>query len=605
MAPDPPKFIPGLALLVLAAVAAGPPSVSPATPLIGVAAAQDIAPAIGLSTDLGDVSLQAGTPRNFLVAVTNLRDVPLPVRIFIEGPAAALMGQPLEMTLAPSERKEVALALGSTRPGTYRGTLVAEGGPQRREVPFEARVLASFTGPPVLLDPGPGQLRPGETLFINTSPRATGPLQGRLLVRNEGGAVLFEESLDFSMPRNITFTVPGGTPPGDLIVEATVDGIRDIAASVVTLLPAPFPTYLLLLPAAAVAGAVLLRWRRDLLALLAGRRRYPPLSAYSALPAGPFAVGRVAGSRRRLGLGPEHLQGHLLVAGATGGGKSVAAMVLAEEALQQKWAVAVCDPTAQWSGLLRPCRDRSLLRRYRSFGLGETRGWPGTRRETPDFEERDLAPGRLLLFDFRENYDENLARLLDRLRAAGTPKVPLMVVFEEIHRALPKYGAPDQLYPLLESVVRELPNRGTALAMPSQLLSDFSPEIGDNVLAELQMLTKGPEDLARLERKYGDDVARLATRLEPGAGLLHHPEVNGGRPVAVEFRPTLGDPHKIPGPVLDRWRDLWSRYGKLAELLRGPDAVQALARARERLENFRLEMAQVFLDEAEGGRKKP
>lgn len=604
MAPDPPKFIPGLALLVLAAVAAGPPSMSPATPLIGVAAAQDVAPAIGLSTDLGDVSLQAGTPRNFSVAVTNLKDSSLPVRIFIEGPAAALMGPPLEMTLAPGERREVSLALGSVQPKTYRGTLVAEGGSQRREVPFEARVLASFTGPPLLLDAGPGRLRPGETLFINTSPRSAAPLQGRLLVWTEGGAVLFEEPLDFSSPRNLTFSVPGGTPPGVLTVEARVEG-TDTAARTVTLLPAPFPTYLLLLPAAAVAGAVLLRWRRDLLALLAGRRRYPPLSAYSALPAGPFAVGRVAGSRRRLGLGPEHLRGHLLVAGATGGGKSVAAMVLAEEALQQKWAVLVCDPTAQWSGLLRPCRDRGLLRRYRLFGLGEPRGWPGARRETPDFEERDLAPGRLLLFDFRENYDENLARLLDRLRAAGTPKAPLMAVFEEIHRALPKYGAPDQLYPLLESVVREFRQRGIVLVMTSQLLSDFSPEIGDNVLAELQMLTKGPEDLARLERKYGDEVARLATRLEPGAGLLHHPEVNGGRPVAVEFRPTLGDPHKIPGPVLDRWRDLWNRYGKLVERLREPDAVQALARARERLENFRLEMAQVFLDEAEGGRKKP
>ncbi len=593
MAPESPRFVPWAVLLFAAASMAG------------VAAAQDVAPSIGLSTDLGDASLQAGTPRNFSVAVTNLRDVPLPVRVFVEGPAAALAGPPIELTLAPGERREVSLTLGSAQSRTYRGTLVAEGGTQRREVPFEARVLASATGRPLLLDTGPGQLRPGETLFINTTPRVAATLPGRILVSTEGGAVLFEsETLDFSSPRNLTFTIPGGTPPGVLTVEARIEGTDVAAAGTVTVLPSPFPTYLLLLPAATAAGAVLLRWRLDLLALLASGRRYPPLSAYTSLPAGPFAVGRVAGSRKRVGLGPEHLRGHLLVAGATGGGKSVAAMVLAEEAMQQKWAVVVCDPTAQWTGLLRPCRDRSLLRRYRLFGLGEPRGWPGARREAPDFEEGDLAPGRLLLFDFPENFNENLARLLDRLRAMGAPKVPLMVVFEEIHRALPKYGAPDQLYPLLESVVREFRQRGVVLVMTSQLLSDFSSEIGDNVLAELQMLTKGPEDLARLERKYGDAAARLATRLEPGAGLLHHPEVNGGRPVAVEFRPTLGDPHKIPGPVLDRWRDLWNRCGKLAERERGPEAAQALARARERLESFRLEMAQVFLDEAEGLRKK-
>ncbi|MEM3086496.1 MAG: DUF87 domain-containing protein [Halobacteria archaeon] len=572
--------------------------------VLAAASAQDAAPSLGLSTDLGDVALEAGVERTFAVAVTNLRDLPLPVRISVAGAAEALAGPPLEFTLGPEERREVQLRLNSTRPGTYLGTLVAQGGGDRREIPFQAQVRVTLTGQPVALRVEPGSLKAGEVLTVLTSPRVSVPLPGALVLWSEDGTLLSEMDLDFSVPRNVTLTIPAGTPPGRVSVEAAVPRLGS-AVQTVTVLPTPFPTYLLLLPAGAAAGVVLLRWREELAALLAGNRRYPPLTAYGELPRGPFAVGRVAGSRKRFELGPEHLRGHVLVAGATGGGKSVAAMVLAEEALRQKWAVVVCDPTLQWTGLLRPCGDAGLLRRYRLFGMGEAGGWPGARKEEPEFDPGDLVPGRLLLYDFGDDYDGNLARLLDRFRVAGSPRVPLLVVLEEIHRALPKYGAPSQLYPLLESVVREFRHRGISLILTSQLLSDFSSEIGDNILTEIQMLTKGPEDLTRLEKKYGAAMARLATRLEPGAGLLHHPQVNGGLPVAVEFRPTLGEPHKLPGPLLERWRDLWARHGRLAAKVRAPEGAQALARARERLETLRLEMAHIYLDEAEGERKKP
>ena len=49
---------------------------------------------------------------------------------------------------------------------------------------------------------------------------------------------------------------------------------------------------------------------------------------------------------------------HSLVAGSTGGGKSVTAQVLIEEALDKGIGVIVFDPTAQWSGMLRKLQNK-------------------------------------------------------------------------------------------------------------------------------------------------------------------------------------------------------------------------------------------------------
>ena len=54
------------------------------------------------------------------------------------------------------------------------------------------------------------------------------------------------------------------------------------------------------------------------------------------------------------------LKTHILTAGATGSGKTVSAMAIVEELLDKKIPVVVFDPTAQWTGFVRPCKDQNL-----------------------------------------------------------------------------------------------------------------------------------------------------------------------------------------------------------------------------------------------------
>ncbi|MCK5177115.1 MAG: DUF87 domain-containing protein, partial [Candidatus Aenigmarchaeota archaeon] len=72
-------------------------------------------------------------------------------------------------------------------------------------------------------------------------------------------------------------------------------------------------------------------------------------------------IGRIAETNINAYFDKNDITTHILTAGATGAGKSVAASILVEEALKKNVAVVVFDPTAQWSGFVRPCKDNNLL----------------------------------------------------------------------------------------------------------------------------------------------------------------------------------------------------------------------------------------------------
>jgi len=63
------------------------------------------------------------------------------------------------------------------------------------------------------------------------------------------------------------------------------------------------------------------------------------------------------------------LQMHTIIAGATGGGKTVAAQDIVEDVLSHNKGVIIFDPTAQWTGFLRKCEDDTMLKRYKYFDM--------------------------------------------------------------------------------------------------------------------------------------------------------------------------------------------------------------------------------------------
>jgi hypothetical protein len=116
-------------------------------------------------------------------------------------------------------------------------------------------------------------------------------------------------------------------------------------------------------------------------------------------------VGKLAETDIKTYMNLENFKVHTIVAGSTGGGKSVSAQVIVEEALEHDVAVIVFDPTAQWTGMLRPCKDKTMLALYPFFGMKKTdaRAFNGNIRMILNAKEqvelkKYIKPGEIQVF---------------------------------------------------------------------------------------------------------------------------------------------------------------------------------------------------------------
>ena len=116
-------------------------------------------------------------------------------------------------------------------------------------------------------------------------------------------------------------------------------------------------------------------------------------------------IGKIAETEHKTYLDLDKLMMHTIVAGSTGGGKTVAAQDIVEEALIKGIAVIVFDPTAQWSGMLRKCENKRMLGIYPKFGMkpGDAKSFNGNVRAVTDPREiidirKYLKPGEIQVF---------------------------------------------------------------------------------------------------------------------------------------------------------------------------------------------------------------
>jgi len=366
-----------------------------------------------------------------------------------------------------------------------------------------------------------------------------------------------------------------------------------------------------------VGGFYLRRWYVD--RKLAKARYVFPLD-YSKLPAGgegAFWLGRVAETDRRAWFDPDDLVTHALVAGSTGSGKSVSASVLVEEALLHKVPVVIFDPTAQWTGFVRPCKDRNLLDKYKDFGMLEDDAKPfkGMIFEVTDPNlridfKKFMNPGEVTVFTLNRlkpgEYDQAVKSIVSTIFEQGweeSPSLRLLLVFDEVHRLLEKYGGSGG-YVALEKACREFRKWGIGLVMASQVSTDFKEAVQGNILTEIQMNTKSIEDIKKMEEKYGVEFARRISRQAVGVGMVQHPRYNDGKPWFVNFRPTLHSPHKILDSELDAYKRFAKQLEGVEALIAGLkaggvdtfDVELELKLAKNKLKEGRFKMAEIYID---------
>ncbi|MGC8929468.1 MAG: ATP-binding protein [Candidatus Woesearchaeota archaeon] len=312
------------------------------------------------------------------------------------------------------------------------------------------------------------------------------------------------------------------------------------------------------------------------------------------------------------------LSTHCIVAGATGGGKSVAAQVFVEECLKRGVGVLVFDPTAQWSGFLRACSDVRMLGLYSGFGLrrGDARGFPGNVRLVRDAREvvdvrRFLKAGEINVFVLSrlepEDIDFFVANTVREVFRAGFDEfggLRFLLVYDEVHRLLPRFGGSGEGFVQIERACREFRKWGVGVVLISQVLSDFVGEIKANINTEVQVRTRDEGDLQRVREKYGEEFLRGLVRASVGTGLFENPVYNGGRPFFVSFRPLLHSVSRLSDGELDaydRFNGLVDQLGFELDSLEGLgvdvfDLRLELRLALDKLKVGNFGMVEVYLD---------
>jgi len=310
------------------------------------------------------------------------------------------------------------------------------------------------------------------------------------------------------------------------------------------------------------------------------KKRYKEMINFNKLPQpteDALFVGKIAETGIRAFFDVRRLTTHTLIAGASGSGKTVAAQVIVEEALKKNIPVVSIDPTAQWTGFLRPNKVQEMLKMYPEFGMSvnDARAFPGNiylvDNENFKFDVKKYMsePGITVLAVNKltpEQIDIFIANAMKEVFAANleesqTPK--LLIVIDEVHRLLSKFGGSGQGFVQVERGAREFRKWGVGLIMISQVISDFVGEIKANIGTEIQLRTKYEGDLERIKLKYGDEILKSIVKASVGTGMVQNSEWNLGRPYFVSFRPLL---HSVVR-LSDKELNLYAKYNTKIEQL--------------------------------------
>ena len=282
-----------------------------------------------------------------------------------------------------------------------------------------------------------------------------------------------------------------------------------------------------------------------------------PFPDFFALPKSKYAyIGMVADADERTYLDHTQLNRHTLIAGGTGSGKTVAGMVVVEELLKKGLPVVVFDPVGQWTGFANKNTDSTMKALYKKFKISGAKEFKPTIIEINEktmsldiihymhksgltvLKLDDLTPKQADIFI------ERCLNSIYRAKLSETGALKSLVVLDEVHRLLPKYGG-RRAYLKLEQAVREFRKWGVGLLMISQVLTDFKGSIRGNIGTEIQLHTKYEGDIKRVRERHGSILSKLISRLPVGLGMIESGGYNKGLPYFVEFRPLMHSPYKL------------------------------------------------------------
>ncbi|MCK5281913.1 MAG: carboxypeptidase regulatory-like domain-containing protein [Nanoarchaeota archaeon] len=542
--------------------------------------------------------LRIGSFLNVPISIINFRTTEVNVRMTIEGEVIPLIElEKTSMTLGPDSTGEfIVTLLGRGEPGVYEGKLVISGDIEA-EIPIiimlykkdklpieglliELKVLDDtvYTGNKLRYRVDIQNLLREEEYDIKLIHKITNERTGKQYLIDTDEVIV---QTSFSLLKS--FTIPDDFELGEhiLSVEAEYLEFSSKHTAVFNILR-PFykysifgiiPLWLLLLIIAVTAlGIFLFFWYKK---KKAEKERYKIEMNITDLPKeGPRSafIGNIPNTSIKTYFDLDKFQIHTLIAGTSGSGKSVGAEVLVEEALSRDVSVIVFDPTANWTGFLRKCKDKKLLDLYPKFGMkkAQARAFNGNvhrvndGREIIDFKKY-AKPGEINIFvtnklrtEDTELFVANTIREVFKANLPESAQLKYLLVYDGIHTLLPKFGGSGKVFIHVERATREFRKWGVGLILISQVLSDFPSEVLGNINTEIQMRTRDEGDLNRIKEEYGEDILKSVVKAAIGTGVIENAAYNKGKPYFVTFRPVLHSLERLSDKELEDY----NKYNK-------------------------------------------
>jgi len=281
-------------------------------------------------------------------------------------------------------------------------------------------------------------------------------------------------------------------------------------------------------------------------------------------------------------------------------------------------AIMVFDPTAQWTGMLRKMTSKFILDLYADFGMkkSEARAFPGNVKQVMDRRElidikKYMKPGEIQVFACHkldpkdmDMFVANVIREVFHANFDESPKLRLMLCFDEVHRLLPKFGGSGDGFLQIERGCREFRKWGIGIMLISQVLADFMGQIKANINTEIQMRTRDEGDLERIRVKYGEEVLRSLVKATVGAGMVENPAYNRGKPFFVQFRPLLHSVERMSDEEIEKYTkynfDVDNLFYSLEQLEKEKidvfDLKLELKLAQDKIKSGNFNMVQIYLE---------
>ncbi len=573
-----------------------------------------------ISTKEINKEVRQGTFIEDEIGLYNLRGTDLSMT-FVVSPSIAdfVKVDKMSLTLPPGDSNVLKITIYGNYPvGTYEGKINILGDVEQ-VIPVKIRIVEKKFSVEVLLmeiDLFKNLVRPGEDLRYKLNLQnllRNQNYQLDLVARLKGlhdGKVYFEQEFNSEIATSLTllrdFPIPENISSGDYLLEIDAKYLN-LVSTVVASFVISKPIYLyaffgiplwvmfLIISFVSFSFLNLFLYKRH----KEKKKRYQIKVDYDSLPKSGERVvklGHIAETKHPAYYDLEKLTTHAIVAGATGMGKSISAQVVIEEALLNGTAVIVFDPTAQWSGMLRKCTDKRMLAYYPKFGMKPTdaQGFKGNVRQVLNPKQivdikKYTTPGQIQIFGLNklqpkdiDIFVANVIRQVFKSDPKESPTLKVLLVFDEVHRLLPKFGGNGEGFLQIERACREFRKWGIGVMLISQVLNDFVGEIKANINTELQTRTLEENDLERIRVKYGEGFLKSLVRAEVGVVMFQNAEYNRGRPYFINFRPILHSTRRLSDEELEKY----NKYNDLVDDLEY--SVGGLE--KEKIDTFDLKM---------------